>query len=333
MTIKEKIGDQSYERLRRLIGASFPDTANVTDDMVDDFVRAMWRNYTPEMADAGIPQPEQQVQSFAEEEPLSGATFPMYIAHARHTRSLAMGSKKAMDSDFIGHLPVVRVGLPDSIPKGKEEVIKTQLGDVLLSADHLVGSIDMITEKYGDAGHLGYRPERVDLITPARSHGARFGAIALYLGYRGLRDPAPSFYLLEAGTATGAAKVLFFGRSTDAVITQTSWYQPTPFASPKNKYRGWVRCDGGDPISLVVEDSEPGQPQPYINVTVQYEKVSTPPTRWPADLILEAAQRVAAIAEAMGVPSGEPMEGMLAAVGRTLKWLHAPALGGTKTSR
>lgn len=331
MSIKEKIGDHSYERLRRLIGASFPDTVNVTDDMVDDFVRAMWRHYTPEMAAAGIPEPEVEPAYFEEDEPT--AAFPMYIAHARHTRSLAMGSKKAMDSDFIGHLPVVRVGIPPSIPKGKEEVIKTQIGEVLLSADHLVGSIELIAEKYGDADHLGYVPERVDLITPARYRGARFGAIALYLGYRGLRDPAPSFYLLEAGTATGAPKVLFFGKTTEAVITQTSWYQPTPFASPKNKYRGWVRCDGGDPISLVVEDSEPGQPQAYINVTVQYEKVTTPPTRWPADLILEAAQRVATIAEAMGVPSGEPMEGMLAAIGRSLKWLHTPSLGGIKSQR
>lgn len=237
-----------------------------------------------------------------------------------------------MQSDFIGHLPMVRVGLPESIPTGKEEVIQTQIGDVYLSADHLVGSIGMIADKYGDSAHLGYKPERVDLITPPRLRGTRFGAIALYLGYKGLRDPAPSFYLLEAGTATGAAKVLFFGKTIDTVITQTSWYKPTPFAMPENKYKGWIQIDGGDPVTLVVQDHEPGHTDPYITVTVQYEKVATMATKWPGDLTLEAAQRVAAIAEAMKVPSGVPLESIMAALGRGQKWLHEPTLGGTKTS-
>src|SRR5688572_27718403 len=136
--------------------------------MVDEFVRSSWRSFSPEHEALGIPPPGPVPFDPGPEVDVPEANFPVYIAHARHTRTLAMGSKAPFHSDFIGHLPMVRVALPDSIRAGQEEVIKTQLGDVLLSADHLVGSIDMITEKYGDSAYLGYRPERVDLITPAR---------------------------------------------------------------------------------------------------------------------------------------------------------------------
>jgi hypothetical protein len=327
MNVRETIGDESYERVRTIIQKSFPDAPSVPDEMVDEFVKSMWRDYSPEHAALGIPPPSGPF-SFDEEPPSgpAGANFPLYIGHAKHTRWLKMGTDTPMRSEFIGHLPMVRVSLPPSIPNGREEVIRTQIGEVLLSADHLVGSLEMVADKFSDKAHLGYVPERVDLITPARLKGSRFGAIALYLGYRGLRDKAPSFYLFEAGTATGAAKVLFFGKTIDSVIQQLSWYQPTPFASPKNTYRGWIAVDGVDPVTSVVEDTEPGHSKPYVNVTVQYEKVATVTPRWPVDMTLEAAQRVAAIAEAMGVPSGVPFQAIMASLGRSRKWVHLPTV-------
>jgi hypothetical protein len=75
----------------------------------------------------------------------------------------------------------------------------------------------------------------------------------------------------------------------------------------------------------VVEDTEPGQEKPYINVTVLYEKMANLSPIWPADLIVEAAQRVAAIADAMNVPSGIPLENVMAALGRSRQWLQKPA--------
>jgi len=61
-------------------------------------------------------------------------------------------------------------------------------------------------------------------------------------------------------------------------------------------------------------------------VLVEYEKVATLSPPWPGDLTLEAAQRVAAIAEAMGVPSGIPLEGVIASLGRAQRWLHKPGV-------
>src|ERR1700691_4109899 len=96
-------------------------------------------------------------------------------------------------------LPMVRVALPEALSAGNA-VIATEIGDVDLSLDHLLGSIDLIDAKYGSAEYLGRRPARVDLVTPARDAKWRFGAIAVYLGYRQKEDRQPSFYILEAGT-------------------------------------------------------------------------------------------------------------------------------------
>src|SRR4029077_8046228 len=106
------------------------------------------------------------------------------------------------------------------------------------SRDHLLGSVDLVAGKYGGADYLGYRPPRIDLITPARAANTRFGAIAVYLGYRNKADRGPSFYLLEAGTATGDAKMIYFSPSMKPITSVTSYYLPTPFVTMRNTYSG-----------------------------------------------------------------------------------------------
>jgi hypothetical protein len=328
MAIKDTIGPGNYERLRVTLAKAFPDTTEVTDTLVDATVESMWRNYDPAYAELGVPPPQGPVD-FSVSGPidLSTSPFPVYVGHATHKRTLKMGSKAPMDSEFVGHLPMVRVTLPPELTGTSEDVISTPLGEVYLSGDHLVGSIALIADKYADAQHLGYTPGRVDLVTPARSTGTRFGAIAVYIGYRAKRDLAPSFYILEAGTATGEAKMLYFGKTIDTTILQTSWYVPTAYSAATNSYRGQFRVHGSDPVHLLVQAFEPGHDKPYMQVDVLYEKVNSIDPPWPADLTLQAAQRVALIGQTMKVPSGVPLEGLMANRAGSLPWTHKPKLG------
>lgn len=328
MAIQETIGAENYERLRSILARTFPGTTTVTDTMVDSFVESMWRDYRPEYAQMGVPPPQGPVVFGTEDwVDTSGSHFPLYVAHAKHRRTRKMAADTPMHSEFTGRLPVVRVALPERLTGTRADVIETPLGDVHLSGDHLVGSIELIASKYADAAHLGYTPARVDLVTPARLGGARFSAIAIYLGYRSLSDARPSFYLLEAGTATGEAKVLYFGKTIDTVIKQTSWYLPTPYASPENTYHGQIEVDGGDPVHLSVKSFEPRHENPYVQVSVRYERVTSLSPPWPGDLTLEAAKRVCLIGRTMGLPSNVPLEGVMALLGEGLDWGHKPTLG------
>ncbi|WP_437683550.1 hypothetical protein [Sorangium sp. So ce131] len=335
MSIQGIIAPESYERLRTTLAKTFPDTTQITDAMVDSAVEAMWRDYRPEYAEMGVPPPPPAgPEAFGEawvDATKSG--FPIYVAHATHHRTLKKGSVTPMQSRFMGNLPVVRVTLPPKLTGARDHVISTPLGEVYLAGDHLVGSIELIASKYAGKAHLGYTPERVDLITPARLNGMRFGAIAMYLGYRHMHDPEPSFYLLEAGTAMGEAKVLYFGKTIDATIVQPSWYDPTPFSSPSNTYRGHIRVDGVDPVHLSVQAFEPGHTSPYIEVNVDYERVTALSVPWPLDLVLGATQRVALIGQTMGVPSGIPLEGLWAMAGSRLRWIQAPTMGAGSSPR
>src|SRR6185436_8601788 len=113
-----------------------------------------------------------------------------------------------------------------------------------LSSDHLVGSVDLVAQKFKE--QLGYYPGKVDLVTPARTGitRARFGAIAMYLGYKNATDPGPSFFIFEAGMATGEAKMLYLGKTLDTEILQRSGYDPTAYSSHNNFYRGGVTVKG-----------------------------------------------------------------------------------------
>jgi hypothetical protein len=345
MSIETIVGAEAYERVREMLQRSFPAAAgNIPDETVDAVILAIQRGPDEQAVALGLPgQGEEnadvavkltselaEAEQRSETSWLTASRFPLYLARARHHRRLKMGSTETFQSTFLGTLPLVRVPLPRSFAGvGPDPRIETEIGTVHLASDHLAGSIDQIVERYSHPGggvpRLGYDPERVDLITPARLLGARFAAIAVYLGYRLASDATPSFYVFEAGTALGEARQLYFAAHMDDSITQPSGYTPTPFSAVNDTYHGWMKMSGDEPRQMVVQASAPTMPF-YIEVTVDYDPVRTPDRMSPAVLTVAATMRVATIARAMGVHTGMPLEDIVAGLGRTtLPWITPPS--------
>jgi hypothetical protein len=318
--VEKRLGTEKYRAIRDALIRAFP-SANVTDEVIGRVAEVL-----------ELPRPKRAAATAPEKEPMTRpvreGAHRLYLAKAVHHRVQSMApASKAMESEFVKTLPVVRVALPDTLTE-ENMIIETEIGDVDLSNDHLLGSIDLIAAKYGDAEHLGWRPARVDLLTPARALGTRFGAIAVYLGYRRAKDRAPAFYLLEAGTATGDAKMIYFSPNMRPISSVTSYYLPTPFVTMRNTYSGGMIMRAppyeDEPQTLVVESRVPGGKDPYITVTVSYERAPTMDLPVPVELTVNAAARVSAIARAMGVSSTQPLDGVLVELARTFYWIDGP---------
>lgn len=326
---EKRIGTEKYQAIRRALTRTFTD-ANINDEVIGLVADALAGPRPPPPAAAGSPEKEPIVRTVREKD------HPLYLGHAIHHRQKSMGpAPKPMESKFTKALPIVRVRLPEKLT-AETTVIETEIGDVDLAKDHLLGSIDLIASKYSDAAHLGFRPGRVDLLTPARSVGTRFGAIAVYLGYRAAGDKGPSFYLLEAGTATGDAKMIYFSPSMAPITNVTSYYQPSPFVTMQNTYSGGVTMAPAphedEPLSLLVESRTPGDPDPYLTVLVSYVRSPTIELPMPVELIINAAARIAAIAKAMGVSSTEPLEEVLADLAKSFYWMDGPRYTAPQTA-
>lgn len=260
----------------------------------------------------------------------SDPTISYYMANADHKRS------RGTNSQFIGHLPLVRVRLPETGTLFGDDVvpnISTAIG-IMLPNDRKIASVEMAEQLTGQSF------ARVDLLTPVRSSpkGARFGAVATYLGYAQVTDPAPTSFILEAGTATGEAMVLFASQGMNPIINQQTQYQPTPFSKPTNWYSGWLTMNANDPNepeTLVVTSTDtstdPNDPDvgqtPYIQITLSYQKLAAPPSYNPTLIILEAAARIGIIARAMNFSmgsSGIPEDIAAVLLGWDLDWVTKP---------
>lgn len=321
MTIRDQIPGATYDRLLRIVRAAFPD-ANACDreEQIEALVHEMWRRWDPRMgSDLGLPPPPAAATP-ASGPVLSASADPAtyYVAEATHRRRTA-----APRDAFVAYLPVVRVRAPQS----GVATIHTGGGDVL-SGDHLVYSVDDVNGKF--AGALGYSAERVDLVTPPRLWGARFGAVAAFVGYRDASGP-PSFYLLEAGMATGEPKVLFFAKTMDTEIVDFTHYTPTPFSSPSHRYVGKLAVSPqGEPLTLSVKafrkpkNGNTFEKKPYIEIDIEYQKKSGPSELMPSAITAQAALRVAAIADAIGLDPFSPFTGLMADIGLALPWIQKP---------
>ncbi len=315
MNTKEIVGTQRYEQVRAMLQRALPGAprAQLTDAVVDGLLAELQRR--------GVDGTEiTRVRA-----PTAGATpnYPMFLAHAMHRRVHPMNSAQPFESCFVGELPTVRVPLPAALNYENTQ-LSTAIGTIDFARDHLAGSVELVTRLF--AADLGYAPARVDLITPARRDGFRFAAIAIYLGYRASTDAAPSFYVLEAGLATGQAAMLYLGQSMNDVILLTSGYQPTPFSAPNNIYNGKLQVAGDQPVQLSVTAQAPGLPW-YIDVIIDYQAVGAAPEIEPLCLMIEAIARVAALGNAMHVPTGMPplaqeLVGELARL--FLPWIEKP---------
>jgi len=313
-TIKDLVPTVTYLKLSNVLRLSFPDArVAVSDDHVDALILHIWNHCDDETCFAifGAPKPDPtQIDEFNKSImvtcTMDGHSY--YLAHATHTRVSGPGKHS-----FTGHLPLVRVTLADTDQNAK--VISTSIGDVD-PADHLFQSIEQVAFKLKD--DLVQAPAKVDLITPARSMGTRFGAIAVYIGYF---DPkgAPSFYILEAGTATGESMVYFLSPDMGTIPATEKWYDPTPFTGPDGYYSGDFIMQGDDPSELHVRAMDKNKVL-QVTVNVQYTP-SLPEYIFPAILTAEAAARVGAIAVARG---DIVFEDILAPLGRLLTWISPP---------
>lgn len=318
------IGPDRYTAIRRALMRAFPH-ATVTDEVVDGVAAMMLHPPVSTPADGPKDAAGREVAPIRK--PVKEKDHRLYLGEATHHRVRSMPPEsRPMQSKFTLALPMVRVTLPGRLDG--DAVLRTEIGDVDLRSDHLLGSIELVASKYSGADYLGYRPERVDLITPARAAGARFAAIAIYLGYRRKTDRGPSFYMFEAGTATGDAKMIYFSPDMTPIKGLTSHYLPTPFVTMQNTYSGVVTMrpapDEDEPAYLVIRSQVPGDDAPYITVTLQYRRAPTLELPLPIEITADAGARVALIAKTMGLASAIELQPVLAGLAQTLHWEEVP---------
>lgn len=306
------------DQMRAVLRRAFPDPrAVITSELVDRSLRLL-----PEHVQESVIGEVLGVALDREVPTVEGEhVLGYYEAHATHERH---GVHR-----FVGTVPMVRVRLPsvpatvdeDGAPTGVGyEDISTAIG-IVFAGDHRLHSLELFRAHYRE--HLDFVPARVELLTPARYLGARFAAVATYAA----RDEhgAVRAWVLEAGMATGEPMVLFL--SEGGPITRRAWYSPTPFSSDRHFYTGDARFDAdGRPESLRVDVREGREAAPHITVTVDYDDVEQPSPTFASRLTVEAACRVAAIAEKIGkpIPGAELLAPLLAALGRELDWEVEP---------
>lgn len=329
-TVAKDVGPERYNAIRAALARAFPQ-ARITDDVVDGVATVLLVTHgkTP----ARGPKDERGREVAPITKHVTEKEHRLYLGDATHHRMRSKPPEsKPMESKFTLSVPMVRVSLPEKLEADKT-VIATEVGDVDLSRDHLLGSVDLIDGKYGGKDYLGRRPARVDLLTPARLAGGRFGAIALYLGYKEKADRGPSFYIFEAGTATGDAKMVYFSPDMKPIKGVTSGYLPTPFVSMQNTYSGGITMrpapDEDEPETMYIQSYAPGDKDPYITVTLVYKRSPTMELALPLELTVDAAARVAMIANAMGLKDAEELQPVLADLGSTLHWEEIPAYVGS----
>lgn len=310
MSIKDAVGTDRYEAVRRALSATFPDAGtNIPDQLVDTaFQIAKHELNVPEFSSLKIPAPTLTVPA-----PAAAKAVEYYEASATHARSAAPHSV------FTGHLPLVRYRLPLHGIRATAPTIHTPAGEVL-PEDRLLTSVDTLWDRYGSDKLLKFgRPARVDVIGPPRLAGARFAAITLYLCYSKQTDPGPSFYVLEAGLATGQPRMLYLCRTMSGTLLYQTQYRPSAFSRPFHWYRGKLEmapAERGEPVRLTVDVFEKRPPaDQYLRVSVQYHKRLKPLLTNPFHITIGAAARIQAIADALGVPSGLDEKFLLRIVG------------------
>ena len=328
--IENHVGSASFEKVRSLLSKAWrsaPAPELIDDATVASAIEAEWTA----RAHVGQPSLTQASPALAflsappagyrpAPAPAEQGEFTYYDTLAEHMRS----QHEKPHSGFLGLLPQVRVTLPEQ-PPADSVLARTAIGFVF-TQDHLLGSASAVraemVQRYGNA----YQDiTRVDVISPARL-GSRFGAIGLYLGYRN-QAALPSFYILEAGLATGPSVRLFPSPDMNKIVHAPTAYLPTPFVELSNTYDGTMIMNGDEPAMLVVQSfREPRSAlgaRIHVTVTYQQRTAATVTKLAPGDITLMAAERIAAIGDALGEPAIE-MQGLLAPAGRALPWLKKP---------
>lgn len=315
MALPDYVAPETYSKLRDLVRRAFPDArAKVVDLHVEAVLLHVWNKADDATCQQilGAPKPDPTVIDAFNASVMTTCEpdgHAYYLGHATHSRVVEPGKHS-----FTAHLPLVRVGLADT--DATAQVISTSIGDVD-PKDHLFQSVEQVAFKL--QSDLPQIPKRVDVITPQRSHGARFGAIAIYLGYYEKDAATPSFFILEAGTATGDSMVYFLSPDMSPIPPSRKWFVPTPFTNEQGFYAGELLMNGNDPDELHVHSMNSNKGV-EVEVVVKYES-TLPKYIYPALLTAEAAARVGLIAIAKG---DLVYEEILAPLGRLLEWIELP---------
>jgi hypothetical protein len=286
------LGQSDVKKLRKTLRSAFPDAKLDANDPKLPHALAIAAHLT--RTPIGVDLDPHSAAIEAEAEKLGLSTNPSASGHGteirvksgttnavRYYKVAATHDREKPDlGPFTGHLGMVRVRLPS---KNLKAFKNTALGDVLPS-DHLMANVAEVTKKYG--GVMG-PIERVDLVTPARLGNLRFGAISVYLGYRP-GDVNPSFYVLEAGTATGEPKVLYESTAIDNQLVEFSGYEPTPFSRQSHVYTARLTLTGDSPSLLRITAHKDSASTPYIRLRVSFEETDRPIAVWPGMHLLQA---------------------------------------------
>ncbi|NJN63737.1 MAG: hypothetical protein HC882_01875 [Acidobacteria bacterium] len=319
MTIRFDPSHPGAQALLDALGTVFPDPrAVVTHEAAPKVLEAVARVLPEEVqksvfgdvldvageAIGADPLPEDRYQA---DEPGLGGVVDYWIAKARHTRFGV--------HTFVGRVPMVRVRLAED--HGRD--LRTKIG-VVYAGDHKLWTQEMVERKYADV--LEGEVSRVELLTPARWLGARFGAVSIYRLFSA-EHGFPHGYAFEAGMATGEAMTLYFSPGEKPIQDRRSWYEPTPFSSNTDRYSGSVDWDITGPRGATVKVSPRGGREDHQTV-IDFELVENPAPEFPAMLTAEAAARVVWIADKMG---GEKKARVQAQVG--ILW--EPLLAWAKT--
>jgi hypothetical protein len=325
MNVREQVGDAKYEDMRGVLNDLFSDEradSRMEDEVVDDVIDGLWSQWDEQIADDVFPRkpPGYNVQSTAGESTSDEGIVGYHLVRARHERTGLGGHA------FEGLLPMVHVVLPQ---RGQVN-IETEIGKVDIRGV-LFGSVEIMNQT--NSATKSYRPAaRVELITPPRLRGRRFAAIAVYLLYDNAEDSAPSAYFLEAGLARGGPRVTFYGPDINKPIpTSKASYKPSPMASPENWYAAGIKVSNGRLTEFWVNvlSAKNGPAVVAVNAVVENRDANVLVNR-PFLIRARAAARVAAVAEAMGIPIGNnamqrSLAQLLASIGRNhLDWDMQP---------
>lgn len=292
---------RTRDALARLLERTFPHSPDVSPAAVDAFVDGLMRIRT-------------EARSAGGGAPASGGEHRLFRLRATHAR------RTPITSVFTGVTHVVRVRLPADEPR----VIATALGEVL-PEDHLLPSVKAVAERFGS--RLGRSFARVDLITSARSTSVRFAPMALYFGYLGEDDLAPSFVVYEPGDALGRPGAVYLGETLASVVEEPAGYKPTPLSSPEHWYTGGLRmsASGRDPEVLHMHAAVERGGEPHFRLHVDYEAIDADELDGSGigDLV-EAATRMLAVQHGVGVEQGL-VERIVAELGlASFAWVDRP---------
>ncbi len=321
--VQKRVGPKHYEEMRALLAWSFPGRNKPVPDVLVD--GAFWALDSIRQTDGlKLPLPSLAKTPSLLQAPDIEESHPVryYASKPVHDRA-----QSAPHSRFMQPVPLIRFDLP---PTGRE-TIRTKVGWAM-PGDRKFNSLEDVGKRVEPT--VGYRPGRVELITAARWLG-RFASVAVYLAYRKADDPAPDFYMVEAGLASGEPRVVYLATSMKDPIDARAGYEPTPFATVNNWYKARLTLKDGHPTNLLIQSFRQRDGDPYVTVNLSMRHTTDPKPIVPLQYLVMATMRLLAIGNALDTgPKGELVRTVLLPTVRQLPWMKLPARPpGARTKR